>query len=85
MITCVRARPLWMACLGFCTNVLGGPAYYHCEMPVIFGVHQGQLMSEPERAFLRHLREQLQDEFSDSDWNVKVKCSQVDRNPLAVV
>ena len=41
--------------------------------------------STMERAFLRHLREQLQDEFSDSDWNVKVKCSQVDRNPLAVV
>jgi len=38
-----------------------------------------------ERAFLGHLRQELQDEFTDSDWNVKVKCSQVDTNPLSLV
>ena len=41
--------------------------------------------STMERAYLRHLREELQDEWADSDWNVKVRCSQVDCNPLAVV
>ena len=38
-----------------------------------------------ERAFMRHLRQRLQDEMTDSDWNVKVKCSQVDSNPLSFV
>lgn len=38
-----------------------------------------------ERAFLRHLRQELEDEFGDSDWNVKVKLSQVDSSPLAIV
>uniref|UniRef100_A0A7S0LI20 NIF3-like protein 1 n=1 Tax=Coccolithus braarudii TaxID=221442 RepID=A0A7S0LI20_9EUKA len=38
-----------------------------------------------ERAYLGFLRQELQDEFADSDWSVKVKCSQVDSNPLSVV
>ena len=38
-----------------------------------------------ERAYLRMLRHDLQDEFIDSDWNVKVACSQVDVSPLAIV
>lgn len=38
-----------------------------------------------ERAYLRMLRQELHDEFSDSDWNVKVACSQVDVSPLAIV
>lgn len=38
-----------------------------------------------ERAYLGFLRQELQDEFADSDWSVKVKCSQVDSNPLLVV
>ena len=38
-----------------------------------------------ERAYLRTLRQELQDEFCDSDWNVKVACSQVDCSPLAIV
>ena len=38
-----------------------------------------------ERAFLRYLRQELQEEFGDAEWNVKVKCSQVDCNPLSVV
>lgn len=38
-----------------------------------------------ERAYLRHLRQELEDEFVDSDWNVKVKMSQVDCSPLAIV
>jgi len=38
-----------------------------------------------ERAYLRALREELHDEFANAEWQVKVKCSQVDCNPLAVV
>mmetsp|Transcript_28237 Transcript_28237/g.59303 ORF Transcript_28237/g.59303 Transcript_28237/m.59303 type:complete len:252 (-) Transcript_28237:685-1440(-) len=38
-----------------------------------------------ERGYLGYLSQQLQEEFADSDWNVKVKCSQIDGNPLAVV
>lgn len=38
-----------------------------------------------ERAYLRTLRQELQDELSDSDWNVKVECSHVDCTPLAIV
>ena len=38
-----------------------------------------------ERAFLAHLRDELQEEWADSDWNVKVKCSGQDCNPLAIV
>ena len=41
--------------------------------------------STMERAYLRHLREELHEEFSDSDWQVKVKCSEVDCNPLSIV
>ena len=33
----------------------------------------------------RSLRQELHDEFSRSDWNVKVKCSEVDCNPLSIV
>ena len=38
-----------------------------------------------ERAYLRHLQRELTDELADSDWNVKVKCSQVDSNALSIV
>ena len=38
-----------------------------------------------ERAYLRTLRQELQDELADSDWNCKVRCSQVDLNSLAIV
>ena len=41
--------------------------------------------STMERAYLRSLRQDLHDEFSRSDWNVRVKCSQVDCNPLSIV
>ena len=41
--------------------------------------------STMERAYLRHLRDELHEEFADSDWQVKVKCSQVDCNPLSIV
>ena len=38
-----------------------------------------------ERAYLGHLRQELLVEFSDSDWNVKMKLSAVDSAPLAIV
>jgi len=38
-----------------------------------------------ERAYLQHLRLELQDEFVDADWNVKVKCSQVGCHSVAIV
>lgn len=38
-----------------------------------------------ERAYLRTLRHELEEEFADADWQVKVKCSHVDCNPLSVV
>jgi len=38
-----------------------------------------------ERAFMVHLRQELEDEYASSDWNVKVRCASVDANPLAVV
>lgn len=41
--------------------------------------------STMERAYMQHLRQDLQDEFANSDWNVKFRCSQVDCNPLSVV
>lgn len=38
-----------------------------------------------ERAFMHHLRQELEREYAGSDFNVKVRCSSVDANPLAVV
>jgi len=38
-----------------------------------------------ERAYLRSLQQELHTEFARSDWNVKVRCSEVDNSPLAVV
>lgn len=43
----------------------------------------GQSMME--RAFLRHLRQDMQEEFTDADWNVKMKCSETDCHTLTVV
>ena len=41
--------------------------------------------STVERAFLRQLRQDLQAEFTDADWNVKIKCSETDCHTLTVV
>ena len=41
--------------------------------------------STMERAYMHHLQQELQDEFANSDWNVKFRTSQVDSNPLSVV
>ena len=46
-------------------------------------IEQGQ--STIERAYLLRLRDELQDEFSDADWNIKLRCANVDCNPLSVV
>jgi putative NIF3 family GTP cyclohydrolase 1 type 2 len=38
-----------------------------------------------ERAYLRQLRVELQEEYAGSDWNAKIRCSQVDCSALYVV
>ena len=38
-----------------------------------------------ERAYLRYLRQELQEEFTDADWNVKIRCSETDCHTLTVV
>jgi hypothetical protein len=57
MIECRQARPLWNAAIGFCNSILGDvypPSVTHA---IVFGMgaQRGQLMSEPSRAFLRHV------------------------------
>ena len=61
-----------------------------CHADVLEANAQGVVVllagqSTIERAYLRVLRQELHDEYADSDWNVKVKCSLVDCNPLSVV
>jgi len=41
--------------------------------------------STVERAFLRHMRQEMQEDFTNCDWNVKVKCSEVESHTLAIV
>ena len=55
MIQCVKARPLWAACLRFARVVLGAPDAPNHIMAVIFGTcGPHQLLPESTRAFLRH-------------------------------
>ena len=55
MIKCVKARPLWAACLRFARIVLGAPDSPNYIMAVIFGTcGPHQLLPESTRAFLRH-------------------------------
>jgi hypothetical protein len=55
MIACPNARPLWLACLKFCRDVLkerDGPSHV---MAIIFGtVGPDELMTEAGLAFIRH-------------------------------
>ena len=77
------------ALLGECTaNVFITGEMAHAD--VIAANAQGVMViltgqSTMERAYMHHLQQELQDEFANSDWNVKFRTSQVDSNPLSVV
>jgi hypothetical protein len=55
MIACPNARPLWLACLKFCRDVLKERQGPNVIMSVIFGtVGPDELMTEAGLAFIRH-------------------------------
>ena len=56
LVTCKKARPLWLACINFCRNVLGSPIdNRNIDRKIILGIDENNnLLPETVRALFRH-------------------------------
>ena len=57
LLECPHVKPLWRACLNFCSSVLGAPDGINTTRAVLLGIGNGNpptLLNEASRAFLRH-------------------------------
>jgi|EP00966_Prymnesium_polylepis_P333896 hypothetical protein len=68
LFQCEKAKPLWKACIHFCTTTLEAETPTKLPEAIIFTlVDKEELLPEDSRAFLRHAYNQFFHDFSNVD------------------